>query len=141
MRQIGLRLSLVMSLCLGGLCACGGSSEYQVLGSAKAAGADGIVEVEELEGGNVLATIHLEHLPPPGRIAEGASVYVVWFTGQGQQPIKAGTLAYDDDARTGHLVATSPLKAFEVKVTAENNAAVATPSEAVVVVKRVAVDD
>jgi len=114
-----------------------GPSEYPIVGSARAAGADGTVQVEDVEGGNHLVTVHMAHLPPPNRLGTGMTTYVVWFTGQGAQPVKAGTLDFDADAREGNMMATTPLKNFEIKVTAEQNAGVAAPSEYVVASRRV----
>ena len=114
------------------LLSCSGSKEYVIVGTARAPGADGTVVVEETEGGNQLVTLVLRHLPPPERLGEGLQLYVVWFIPEGGQPIKAGKLAYDPDKREGRLVATSPESSFVLRVTAEQDPAVAEPGEQVV---------
>ncbi|NCQ59871.1 MAG: hypothetical protein GW913_04265 [Myxococcales bacterium] len=111
---------------------CGGPAEYGLVGSARAAGTDGTVQVEEIEGGNQMVTLTLDHLPPPARLADGMTTYVVWLTQRGQQPTKAGALDYDEDARTGHMIATTPLTRFTLRITAEENRDVAAPSDLVV---------
>jgi len=108
---------------------CGGPAEYVLIGSARAAGTDGTVQVEEIEGGNHMVTLTLDHLPPPARLADGMTSYVVWLTQDGQLPAKAGALDYDEDARTGHMIATTPLMRFTLRITAEENRDVTAPSD------------
>jgi hypothetical protein len=120
------------------MAACGGSSEYAIVGSARAAGADGTIEVEEIEGGNRLVTVTMAHLPPPSRLGEGLTTYMVWFIPKGQQPIKAGALGYDEDSREGTMMATSPHSdAFKVRITAEKTPQVAAPSDVTVAQRQV----
>lgn len=111
---------------------CGGPSEYVVTGQGLGAAADGIVQVEAIEGGSSLVTLTLDHLPPPARLGEGASVYVVWFVHEGQAPVKAGSLDYDEDGRRGSMFATTPFSTFMVRVTAEADTSVSSPSEVLV---------
>ncbi|MFW6067453.1 MAG: hypothetical protein ACOC97_03885 [Myxococcota bacterium] len=116
---------------------CGGPSEYALVGSARAPSADGLVEVEEIEGGNSLVTVQLEHLPPPSRLGEGLKIYMVWFEDSSQPATKAGALGFDEDSREGSMMATTPLKKFTVKVSAEKSINVSTPSEVVVAKRKV----
>lgn len=111
---------------------CGGPQEYVVTGTERAAGADGTVIVEEIEG-NRMVSVTLEHLPPPDRISQGATVYIVWIKPQGAAPTMAGRLEFDGDDRTGRMRATTPHQEFQVIVTAEVDATVASPSEIIVV--------
>jgi len=120
---------------------CGGPDEYAIVGTARAAGADGLIQVEEIEGGNRLVTVELDHLPPPARLGEGMRAYVVWFVGNGQTPVKAGQLDYEEDARRGSMSATTPLSSFEVRVTAETNPNAASPSDVVVADRRVSEEE
>lgn len=138
MRTTILACSLLAATVLG-LVACG-SNEYVVTGSERAAGADGTITVEELDGGNVLVNVAFENLPPPDRIGQGLTTYIVWFKVEGQQPSMAGALAYDADNRTGSMQATSPHSKLEVIVTAEKAGNATSPSEFVVAKRAVAVD-
>lgn len=133
------RILFIALMCLGAV-ACGGPQEFVVTGTSRAAGADGLITVEDIEG-NRLVTVEMENLPPPDRISEGSTVYLVWLQPQGQAPTMAGTLEFDADARTGRLRATTPQSRFEVLVTAERNATVAAPSDIVVARQRVGSDD
>ena len=116
---------------------CGGPSEYAVTGTERAAGADGTVMVERIEGGNYLVTLDLEHLPPPDRLGSGLTTYVVWFVPENAQATMAGRLEYDADERTGQMRATTPLTNFDVTITAERADAVGSPGEVVVMRRRV----
>lgn len=131
-------VSIVAGLALGAsvlLFGCGGPSEFAVVGTARAAGADGTIKVEKQDGGNSKVTVQMQHLPPPDRLGDGLKTYVVWFDAPDQPSVKAGGLGYDADKREGNMMATTPLAKFTVKVTAEKSINVSTPSE-VVVAKR-----
>lgn len=137
MRTTILACSLLATLL--SLAACG-SNEYVVAGTERAAGADGTITIEELEGGNVLVNVTFENLPPPDRLGQGLTTYVVWFKPEGAGPSMAGALAYDADNRTGSMQATSPHSKLEVIVSAEKALNAASPSEFVVAKRAVNVD-
>jgi hypothetical protein len=126
-----MRFVLAFALLISAM-ACGGPSEYAVVGSPRAAGTDGLLQIEEIEGGNRMLTLVLDHLPPPARLGEGLTVYAVWVVPANGSPTKVGTLEYDQDARQGRLMATTPHARFTLKVTAESDANAVTPSDVVV---------
>jgi hypothetical protein len=134
-----LRLAALAALLLTGL-ACGGGGRFVVLGTARAPSTSGIIEVDDLDGGNTLVTVHLEHLHPPDRLADGLQSYVVWFQGPGGSPIRAGELRYDSEARTGDLAETAPFTHLVVSVTAETDAEATQPSDYVVASHEISVD-
>lgn len=118
--------------------ACGGHSEFPVVGTPRSAGTDGMVTVEQIEGGNYLVLVEVQHLPPPERVSEGASTYVVWIKPEDGGAVKAGRLDYDPDERTGTVRATTPAGGrFTVLITAEADDTTAEPSEVVVVQREV----
>jgi len=127
----------LFALLLGG---CGGPDKYVLTGTERTAGTDGELTVEDLEG-NRMIEIDLEHLPPPSRVSEGATVYVVWVKPGNGTPAMAGRLDYDEDDRTGHMRATTPETRFELLITAERNGSVASPSDIVVARQRVGGSD
>jgi hypothetical protein len=133
------KLALALATCalLGTTAACGGPTEYSVIGQHEAASADGIITVEDVGGGNHMVRINLENLPPPDRMGQGLTAYVVWFVPSNGTPVKAANLVYDRDARVGTAQATTPLSSFEVRITAERSDAVAAPSEKVAITKRI----
>lgn len=128
MRSVVVLAVLLLAPALG----CGGPSEYAVVGSPRAAGTDGLLQLEEIEGGNRMLTLVLDHLPPPSRLAEGMTAYAVWVVPANGTPTKAGNLEYDEDARQGRLMATTPHAQFTLKVTAEADGTAVTPSDVLV---------
>ena len=128
MRSVVVLAVLLLAPALG----CGGPSEYAVVGSPRAAGTDGLLQLEAIEGGNRMLTLVLDHLPPPARIAEGMTTYAVWVVPANGTATKAGNLEYDEDARQGRLMATTPHTRFTLKVTAESAADAVTPSDVLV---------
>jgi len=112
--------------------ACGGSSEFIFVGGPRTVGMDGVAQVETVEGGNRLVSLQLQHLPPPERLGEGLSAYVVWFRAEDQAPVRAGVLEYDPETREGALTATTPMADFTILVTAEAEGNAPSPSEIVV---------
>ncbi len=132
----GALLAVVMSVALFTIACGGGNHEYVIVGTDRAAGVDGLVEVETIEGGNRLVTLTIDHMPPPARF-NNATTYVVWFTPPGRQPVKAGQLQYDESSRQGRMMATTPLRRFHVRVSAEQNADIDAPSDVVVCQRRV----
>lgn len=120
------------------LAACGGPSEFPVVGTPRSAGTDGMVTVEEIEGGNYLVLVEVQHLPPPERVSEDASTYVVWIKPEDSGPVKAGRLGYDADERSGTMRATTPAGGnFSVLITAESDDTVSEPSDVIVVQREV----
>lgn len=114
------------------LAGCGADGRYIVIGTAKAPSTSGVVEVDSLDGGSTLVSIHLEHLPPARRLAEPSAAYVVWFVAPGGEAIRAGELRYDPDSRTGDLSETSPLSTFTIRITAEKDKNATVPGAFVV---------
>ena len=114
------------------LTACGGSSEYVFVGGPRAVGLDGVAQVETVEGDNQLVSLRLRHLPPPERMGENLTAYVVWFVADDHPTTRAGVLQYDEETREGALTATTPLTRFNILITAEAQGDVPQPSDVVI---------
>ena len=113
-----------------------GPTEYSVTGTDRANGTDGVISIEEIEGGNKMVQATLSFLPPPARVQDGMNTYVMWFYGNGD-PQMAAVLEYDEEDRVGTATATSPLSRFEVVITAETGRTPSAPSEVVVARRRI----
>jgi len=109
--------------------ACAAIAEYPLVGTEHAPTADGIVEVQPLDGGNLLVTVSLDHLPPPERLDTSLTVYVMWFESDRQPAVKAGRVAYDPLTRQGRIMASTTLQSFTMAITAERDANVTDPGE------------
>ena len=135
------QISFVFFCLLVSTGACGGPDEYAIVGTARAPGSDGAVQLETIEGGNTLVTVAVDHLPPVERLGAGLHAYVVWFVPPGQPPVKAGILEYDPDGRTGRMMATTPHRRFTLKITAEPDASTDSPSDVVVAAREIGESD
>jgi hypothetical protein len=125
--QIGLLLgALVMVL------GCTPTRQYAIQGADRAAGSDAHVTIERQETGNWMVTFEVNNLLPPERLEEGLTTYSVWFQAGEGAPSRAGNLAYDADARTGTMAATTSHQAFQLIMTGESDPAAGSPSENVV---------
>jgi len=113
--------------------ACGGNWEHALVGTPRAPGADGVVQVEEIEGGNRLVTVVVSNLLPPRRLGAELGTYVVWLTGRGGHADKAGVLEYDEESRQGNMFATTPHRRMELRITAERHGRVSAPGDAIVI--------
>lgn len=132
------RLALPLLLTLGLLFAAGcGPKPIEFGGSARTAGVDGKIEWKKLSADTRLVKTTFEFLPPPSRIHEGATIYVLWFVPENAPAMKMGTLVYDEGSRRGHLEATAAFSTFEVMLTAEKNNQIGAPSENIIARKKV----
>ncbi len=127
-------LLVSLSALLALLCLACGPTEYALAGTSRAAGADGIMTVEAIEGSQIVK-VELEHLPPPNRLGQGIRYYVMWLQPRNQQPHREANLEYDEDDRTAKATATTPAGRFTVIITGERNAAPASPSDVIVIRK------
>lgn len=132
MRKLSRTLSVFTLLATLLLTACGGPTVYALVGTPRSIGTDGRVEVEATDAGNFLVKVELANLVPPGRFSEGLTTYVVWFIRDGVAPTLAGSLDFNEEERSGTMMATTPYSQFRVRVTAEETRDVASPSEYVV---------
>ncbi|HTC94278.1 MAG TPA: hypothetical protein VK699_12630 [Terriglobales bacterium] len=96
-------------------------------GSSVAPGAAGRVDVDKDRNGNTELKIHVYHLADPEKLSPPKTVYVVWVQPPGKSPVNTGQLKVNGDLE-GTLTATTPFKAFDTFITAEDNAHVDAPS-------------
>jgi hypothetical protein len=133
-----LRVALPILLTLGVVTMAGcGPKAIDFGGSARTAGVDGRIEWKKLSSDTRLVTTTFKFLPPPSRIAEGSTIYVLWFAPENAPAVKAGTLVYDEGSRKGYLKATTAVSRFEVILTAEKVTTAGAPSEHIVARKKV----
>lgn len=87
------------------------------------------VKVGTTDNGNTSIQLEVEHLASPDRVSPEATVYVVWARGNetGAYPVNLGALTVDGNLK-GSLVTVTPLRAFDLYVTAEPSQASTTPT-------------
>ena len=113
---------LITLLIVTGLTAlsCAGRNELQLTSSPDIPGAQSTAKVSTTDNGNTQIDLIVEHLASPERIDQDATVYVVWVRGNeaDAQPQNLGALKVNDDLK-GSISATTPLRSFDLYVTAE----------------------
>ncbi len=125
MKRTVISSTLVLALFL---CAALWAKEFHFSNSSSVApGAAGRVDVDHDRNGNTALKIHVYHLADPEKLSPPKSVYVVWVQPPGKPPVSVGQLKVNEDLE-GTLTATTPFKAFDTFITAEENAHVDTPS-------------
>jgi hypothetical protein len=89
----------------------------------------GTVRVSEDANKNTDLAIEVKHLAPPERISADAKTYVVWLTpiDQSTGPQNVGALSVDRSLN-GKLQTSTPLRSFDLFVTAEPSATTSEPS-------------
>lgn len=92
--------------------------------------AAGNVDVDRDKNGNLKIDLNVEHLAHPASLTPPATVYTVWFRERDQEPQSQGQLRIHDDLK-GDLKTTTPLRDFEVIITAENDDHARIPSDRV----------
>jgi predicted small lipoprotein YifL len=131
------KFALLMTLALA---ACGGPLKYQPATTARAPGADCKVVADVNKDTHVTRlNIKFEHLPPPGRIQEGTTIFIAWQRRESNGPwVRIGTLKFDEGTREGSIEeATVPEVAFDVMVTAEEKLDIPNPSAHVVMEQKI----
>ncbi len=118
-----LSLALVLTGALGHA-----AKKYPMAASASVPAATGNVEVGADRNDNSTVKVNVEHLANPGSLTPPETAYVVWIQQRGSdQPDNAGVLEVGNDLK-GTLETTTPYKAFDIFVTAENNRAAQSPN-------------
>ena len=112
---------------------CGASGIVELSGTERAEAVVGQLQVEEIEGGQQLVTVALAHLAPPRRLGPNLSTYVVWLQGESRAAENVGALSYDEERREGRLMTPTPHRSFALWVTAEADARVTRPGDAIIV--------
>jgi anti-sigma-K factor RskA len=106
---------------------------YRVAAGAPTYAADAQIQVKPNKTGNGDVTVKMVHLAPPKRIDKALAGYVAWVEVKDQAPVKLGILEYSEKKRVGLLHATTPQKAFTLKVTMEKSTNVQAPTGTVII--------
>ncbi len=88
--------------------------------------AQGKVDIDKDQNGNFKIKLEARHLAKPANLSPAAIGYVVWIQARDKSPENQGMLKVNKDLN-GKFETTTHYEAFDVFVTAENNANVSTP--------------
>ena len=108
------------------------STDYVMKGTQTLPAARGNASVMTTDDGNTQVDVKVEHLAQPAQITPDATVFILWvqnrLLGEGNaQPQNLGALRVGDDL-TGKITAMTPLRDFDLYITAEPSAQVVAPS-------------
>lgn len=120
------RSSLIITILCFALSAWMVAGEIPLATSSIVPGATAKVKYEHDRNRNIKVAISTEHLPPPQQLSPAKNNYVVWIIPRDGQPQNAGVLTVNNDLK-GSFSTTTPAKAFDLKVTAEDTPSVTQP--------------
>jgi hypothetical protein len=103
------------------------AKKYPVTAASIVPGARGEIAISRDKNGNTSLKMKVEHLANLENLTPRASAYVVWFRERGGTSENQGQLKVDKNLKASFETVT-PLKSFDVSVTAEQDARVAGPS-------------
>ena len=96
----------------------GSAKKFPLTAAASVPAARGEVDVGRDKNGNTKVELKVEHLAAPENLTPPA--YVVWFQERGAEPLNQGLLKPGGDLKATFRSIT-PLKTFDVLVTAESD--------------------
>jgi hypothetical protein len=109
-------------------CASAPSPSVQMVGSVDIPAAQGTVTATSTENNNTSIVVDVRHLAAPERVQPSATTYVVWARAAGRDNYQnLGALRVNRDLH-GRLQTVTPLRSFDVIVTAEESPTVTAPA-------------
>jgi hypothetical protein len=108
----------------------------EMVSTDPSAAAQGKVHLGDAGSGNAELFVEVYHVPKPDKAAPGATTYVVWAHPAGGEPQNLGALGIGDDL-SGSLRTVTPMKHFDVIITAEPTAQATKPSTTPLLTARV----
>jgi hypothetical protein len=103
------------------------AKKYPLTADASVPAARGTVDVGRDKNGNTKVEIQVEHLAAPENLTPPRTAYVVWFQERGSEPLNQGVLKPNKSLKATFKSIT-PLKSFEVLVSAESDPNAKSPS-------------
>ena len=117
-------LVCLLAMFLSGLVWAG---EIPLVASSIVPAAAGKISYEHDRNRNIKLEIKTKHLASPERLSPAKNSYVVWIRSNDGQTQNAGVLRINSDLE-GSFTTTTPMKAFDVLITAEDSPSVSQPS-------------
>jgi hypothetical protein len=117
---------------------CAGSKTLHLVASPDVPAAQGTLKTDTTSNGNTRIVLSVDHLASPDRVVAGTTTYVVWVrdVDSGGQIQNLGALRVDDRLRA-RMDAVTPLRRFELLVTAEESALATAPTNRALLQARV----
>lgn len=122
-----LRVVFIVPLALTLNCSLAYAKKFPLVAASTVPAARGQVETGKDKNGNTEIKLETEHLAEPDKLTPAKSAYLVWFQERGAEPAMQGQLRIDKKLK-GEFKTVTPMKNFDVFVTAESDPAAKTPS-------------
>lgn len=103
------------------------AKKYPLTADKSVPAARGQVDVGHDKNGNTKVEITVEHLAPPENLTPPRTAYVVWIQERGAEPRNQGSLRPNKNLKATFKSVT-PLKSFDVFVSAESDLNAKAPS-------------
>jgi hypothetical protein len=124
-RSRNIALATFISLLLVTI-SCGGRTTNMTV-TQEVPSAAGWVKVEEDDNNNTVVEMEVRHLPKPDLLTPARNEYVVWIQPRGKEAENAGRLTVNDNL-SGMFTTTTPHRAFDIFVTAEDSPSPTAPT-------------
>ena len=98
----------------------GSAKKFPLTAAASIPAARGQVDVGHDKNGNTKVEVKVEHLATPENLTPPRTAYVVWFKERDAEPLNQGLLKPGKDLKATFRSVT-PLKTFDVVITAESD--------------------
>jgi len=125
-REIHMRRLIICVIAIS-LAALAWAGDVPLVGSSLVPAAAGKISYEHDRNGNVKLDIKTKHLAAPERLTPAKNSYVVWIRSNDGQTQNAGVLKVNNNLE-GSFTTTTPAKAFDVVITAEDSPSVSQPT-------------
>src|SRR4051794_9868786 len=109
------------------LAAVASAKKYPLTADKSVPAAQGQVDVGRDKNGNTKVELEVEHLAAPENLTPSRAVYVVWFQERGSEAVNQGALRPNKGLKA-KFESITPLKNFDVLVTAESDVNTKSPS-------------
>ena len=103
------------------------AKKFQLTAASSVPAARGVVETGRDKNGNTEVKMKVEHLARPESLTPPKTAYVVWFQEKGGETANQGQLTVNKKLE-GTFRTVTPLKNFDLFVTAEQEPGTKTPS-------------
>jgi hypothetical protein len=119
--------NLRLLVTLFAMCAAMWAADAPLIPGSVVPAARGKVSFQHDTNGNIKFTVSAKRLGGPQHLTPAKSVYIVWIKPPKAEPQNAGVLTVNNNLE-GSLSSTTPAKAFDVVVTAEDSPSVTHPT-------------
>src|SRR3954464_8181049 len=123
MRKFTILISSCFLYCALALAA----KKFPLTAASTVPAATGRAEVGTDKNGNRKVKVSVEHLAKPENLTPSKDVYVVWFQESGANPEPQGQLKVNKNLKA-EFETTTPLKNFQILITAEDDPTAKVPS-------------